>query len=300
TNSYASCTPALEAGRVYIHFGAYGTACLDAKTAETIWERRDFVCDDFRGPGSSPILFENLLIVNFDGYDFDFVVALNKETGETVWKTDRNCEFGTLDGDMRKAYGTCTVIEHGGRTQLLSTAAKYTFSYDPRSGAELWRAEVGGMNSGSRPIYAHGLVYVSTGDGGDGLAVIRPDGVGDVTKTHLAWKTKQVISKRPSPLIVDDLLFVLSDEGVASTRDAATGDNIWKQRLPGKYWASPVFADGRVYLFSQDGDGVVMKLGKECTTIAENKLDKGCNASPAVVGDTLFVRTFSHLYRIDP
>src|SRR5205085_10866484 len=139
-NSYASPTPAVEPGRAYVHFGSAGTACLDAATGRKLWERRDLPCDHYRGPGSSPILHGELLIVPFDGFDVQYVVALDKRTGQTVWKRDRNTDFpDPNNGDLKKAYGTCVVFTVDGREELVCPGAQATAALEPKTGAELWR-----------------------------------------------------------------------------------------------------------------------------------------------------------------
>lgn len=299
TNSYASPTPVIEEGRVYLHFGKYGTVCLDTKTGKKLWERRDFACNHFRGPGSSPILFGDLLFVNFDGFDYQYVVALNKNTGETVWRRDRNIDYGTDNGDMKKAYGTPTIVEYGGRVQLVSPAAIATIAYDPATGEELWQIQHGGMNVGARPMFGHGLVFISAGSGPTSLVAVRPDGEGNVTNSHVAWNSGQTVPKRSSQVLVDDLLFMISDNGVASCREATTGEILWQKRFDGDYWASPIYADGRVYAFSKDGNIPVFEASREFKLLAENQLDAGFNASPAVVEKALILRTNTHLYRIE-
>jgi outer membrane protein assembly factor BamB len=280
-----------------VHFGSYGTACLDTKTGEKLWERRDLPCDHFRGPGSSPILHDNFLFVAFDGFDLQYVVALDKKTGETLWRRDRNIDYGTDNGDWKKAYCTATVIEHAGRTQIISPSATDTVAYAP-DGSELWRVHHGGMNAAARPLFGHGLVYIAAGDGGMSLVAVRPDGTGDVTDTHIEWSTNKSVPKRPSQLLVGDLFFMIDDKGVVSCLEAATGDIVWQKRISGAYWASPLYADGRIYCFSQDGETPVIAAKREFELLAENKLDAGFNASPAVVGDSLILRTKTHLYRI--
>ncbi len=196
TNSYASPTPAIEAGRIYVHFGSYGTACFDTTTGQRIWERRDLHCDHYRGPGASPILWDGKLFVAYDGFDLQYVVALDKVTGETVWRKDRQIDYGSDNGDFRKAYCTCHVIEHEGQAQLISPSAAETISYDPRSGDELWRVRHGGMNTATRPLYAHGLVYVTIGDSvGEikpSLLAIRPDRDLHASGSRFAWTVDRV------------------------------------------------------------------------------------------------------------
>lgn len=299
TNSYASCTPFVEAGRVYLHYGTYGTACLDTKTGEKLWQRRDLHCDHFRGPASSPLVEGDLLYLTYDGIDIQYVVALNKHTGKTVWQKDRNINYGTDNPDQKKGYSTPTVIEAAGRQQLISPSAAETISYDPATGEELWRVHHGGMNAAARPLYVHGLVYITAGDGGKSLVAVRPEGRGDVTNTQIEWETGKSVPKRSSLIIVGDLLFMVSDSGTASCLDAKTGEIHWSKRLPGEYWASPLLANGLLYFFSKGGDVVVLKAAAEYEEVAESKLDSGMNASPAVSGNSLIVRTFKHLYRFD-
>ncbi len=298
TNSYASCTPAIEEGRVYVHFGSYGTACLDTATGKTIWNRRDLPCDHFRGPASSPVIFENLLVVALDGYDLQYVVALDKTTGKTVWKKDRNIEYGTDNGDNKKAYSTASIIDVGGRLQLISPSAAATISYDPRSGEELWRVQHGGMNAAARPLYEHGLVYITAGDGGTSMVAVRPE-MNAPIENRIAWSTGKQIPKRGSLLILGELCFMVNDSGVASCMNAKNGELYWSSRLPGAYWASPIYADGRIYACNQQGVTAVFAPKKEFEQLAENQLDDGCNASPAVSGKALYVRTKTHLYRIE-
>lgn len=298
TNSYASCTPTVEKGRVYFHFGSYGTACVDSQSGKTLWTRRDFVSDDFRGPASSPVVFENLLFLTFDGVDFQFVVALDKTTGKDVWRKTRNIDYQTDNGDNKKGYGTPSIIEAEGRVQLVSPAAKATLAYDPRTGEELWKLRHGGMNAAARPLFAHGLVYICAGEDTLSLAAVRPNGDGDITATHVAWSTGKTVPRRGSPLIVGDHLFMMADAGILSCLDAKTGEFLWSKRLPGQYWASPIYADGRLYIPSDDGQTQVVAASDEYEHLASNKLDAGCNATPAVFENSLLIRTKTHLYRI--
>jgi outer membrane protein assembly factor BamB len=298
-NSYASCTPAIDPGRVYVHFGAYGTACLDTTTGKTIWERRDLECDHWRGPGSSPILFENLLIVHYDGYDLQYVVAFNKETGKTVWKIDRKVDYGTTDGDIMKAYCTPIVIDVAGKKQLVSPTSKAALAYDPRTGEELWRVRFGSFSATARPLFGHGLVFINTGFGKADLLAVRPDGMGDVTDSHVEWKVTKSIGSKPSPLLIDGLIYNVHDAGVATCNEATTGKEVWTHRLGGNFSASPIYGDGKIYFLSQEGKTHVVKPGREFTQLAENTLADGFMASPAVTGKSLILRTRSALYRIE-
>ncbi len=308
-NSFASPTPVIEQGRVYVHFGTYGTACLDTKTGKKLWERRDLNCDHFRGPGSSAFLFDDLLILHYDGFDVQFVVALNKTTGKTVWKTERTTDFKGIDGDFRKAFSTPILIRAVGRLQLISPGSKAAMAYDPRTGKELWKTHWEGYSTSSRPLFGHGLVFISTGISSPELWAIRPDGRGDVTDSHVVWKLGKGIPGKPSPLLIGEMLFIIDDHGVASCVEAKTGKIAWRQRIGGEHSASPIFAHGRIYCFSQDKKATVLapsrRFEEQATNqlalnvLAENELDEGFMASPAVVGKALILRTKTHLYRIE-
>jgi outer membrane protein assembly factor BamB len=300
-NSFASPTPAIEAGRVFVHFGTYGTACLDTATGKTLWQRRDLHCDHWRGAASSPILFGDLLFLTFDGHDKQYVVALNKHNGDTVWQKDRDIDYKTTDGDFKKAFSTPAIRIVDGEPQLISSAAAATIAYDPKTGAELWKVYHGGMNVTAPPLYGQGKAFLCTGDGGLRLLAVRPNGRGDITATHIAWKAKNKnsVPSRSSPILVGDLLYMVHESGMVSCLEAETGELVWQERLGGKFWASPLYANGRLYFFDEDGQGHVLATGRTWKKPATNKLNDGCRASPAVSGKALFVRTLTHLYRIE-
>jgi outer membrane protein assembly factor BamB len=307
-NSYASPTPIIEPGRVYVTFGSPGTAAIDTKTGKVIWERRDLECNHYRGAGSSPIIFGDLLIMHFDGSDVQYLVGLNKRTGETVWRTKRSIDFKDLgpdgkpqaEGDFRKAFSTPHVITVNGEPLLVSIGSKATYGYDPRTGKELWRVEERTNHSGStRPVAGHGLVFYPSGFATGELLAVKPDGRGDVTATHVVWRVSQGVPKKPSLLLKDDLIFMINDVGIITCLQAKTGEVVWKSRLQGTFSASPVLAAGRVYVFSEDGKTTVVEAGREFKVLAENQLDDGFMASPAIAGRALFLRTRTHLYRIE-
>lgn len=306
-NCYASPSPAIEPGRVYISFGSYGTACLDTATGKPIWERRDIPCRHYRGPGSSVFLFENLVILTMDGVDQQYVIALDKKTGRTVWKTDRTADWGDLgadgkpmaEGDLRKAYSTPIVAQVGGRPLLFSVGAKAAYAYDARTGKEIWKVRHAGYSAAPRPVYANGLVFFDTALGRTELLAVRTDGQGDVTNTNIAWRTGANVPHTPSPIIVDDLLYMVSDGGALSCLETATGKVVWREQIGGNYAASPIYADGRLYFFNQQGKGTVIKPGRTFEVLATNTLDGGFMASPAVDGKALILRTKTHLYRVE-
>ena len=317
-NSHASPTPIVEEGRIYVHYGTYGTACLDTKTGDKLWERRDLNCDHRVRPASSPIIDEDTLFLTFDGVDVQFIAALDKNTGDTLWlqhrKVDSNFEDvlkakGVKDiektkkekpNDNRKSYATPTVIKFQGKKQLVSPAAEVTISYNPKTGDELWRVrhEGWGWNVACRPIFAHNLVYFTTGVEKLLLAV-DPSGAGDVTDSHVVWRKRKGAPEIPSPLIIDDLMFMVNEGGVASCLEAKSGNQVWRGRVGGDHWASPLYAGGNIYFFNMDGQVSVISAGREFKLLARNEFDTEFIASGAVAGNTLILRSRTHLYCIE-
>jgi outer membrane protein assembly factor BamB len=306
-NSYASPTPVAEPGRVYITFGSPGTAALDARTGKVLWERRDLECNHFRGAGSSPIIFRDLLLMHFDGSDVQYLVALDKNTGKTVWRTPRSIDYKDLganglpkaDGDFRKAFATPHIVTVAGEPLLVSLGSMAAYGYDPMTGKELWKIEErSNYSSSTRPVAGHGLVFYPSGWSTGQLLAVKPDGRGDVTATHVVWRVTQAVPKKPSLLLAGDLLFMINDVGIATCLEAKTGAVVWKSRLSGEYSASPILAGNRIYFFNEDGKTTVIEAGRAFKILAENLLDDGFMASPAVADGALFLRTRTHLYRI--
>ncbi|MSU35716.1 MAG: quinonprotein alcohol dehydrogenase [Pedosphaera sp.] len=317
-NSYASPTPVIEAGRIYVTFGAPGTACLDTATGKVLWERRDIECNHFRAAGSSPILDGDLLIMNFDGSNHQFILALDKNTGRTRWRSDRSLDYKDLgpdgkpeaEGDWRKAFATPHVAELSGVRTLLSQGAKAFYGYEPQSGRELWRIEERSSHSGgTRPVVGHGLVYFPTGWSAGFVLAVKPGKTGESldvnasaissTELNVAWKTKRNVPKKPALTLLGDQLFGIDDIGIATCWDAVTGSVLWSERIGGNYSASPIIAGGRIYFFSEEGKIVVAAAGPKFEKLAENQLEDGFMASAAVAGKALYLRSKSHLYRIE-
>jgi outer membrane protein assembly factor BamB len=289
-NSWASPSPVIDGDRIYVHFGADGTAAL-SPDGVIIWKNR-FEYQSQHGAGGSPIVYGDLLIFSCDGSDAAFVIALDKRTGKTKWKTNRG-----FPSDQ--AYTTPLVIRVGEQDQLISVGAFRVRAYDPLTGKEIWRVRYDeGFSNVPRPVSGHGLVFITTGFQQPELLAIRPDGKGDVTKTHVVWSLKRGAPLTPSPILVGDELYLVNDGGIASCIDARTGNVIWQSRLGGTYSASPVYADGRLYFPAEQGITTVIAPGKEARRLATNRLDGGHLASMAVAGGAFFLRTDSALYRI--
>jgi outer membrane protein assembly factor BamB len=289
-NSHASPTPILEGDRVYLHFGSHGTACI-SRSGEIVWKTQELKYYHVHGPGGSPVLLGDLLIVSCDGGDNQFVVALDKRTGRIRWKRPRKGS---------QAYATPLAIQVQGKDQVVSPGAHRAVSYDPLTGREIWWIRYGqGYSNVPRPVYGHGLVFICSGFEQAVLLAVRPDGQGDVTDTHVAWSVKRSVPLTPSPLLVGDELYLISDSGIASCLDAKTGKTHWQRRLGGDYSASPIHADGRIYFLSEDGESVVIEPAKQFNKLATNRLDGRTLASMAVSGEAIFIRSATHVYRLE-
>ena len=307
-NTYASPSCVLEDGAVYVHFGSYLTARLDAETAEVIWERRDIKGRHFRGPGSSPVIFNDLIILTFDCIDAQFLIALNKQTGETVWKTERSTDYGDLDengqpkreGDLRKAYSTPGLVDVAGRTQVVSMGSRAGFGYDALTGEEVWGIRHDDFNAAAPPVFYNGMAIVNTGSRGANLIAVRLDETtrGDVTETHIKWNREKGQSRLAAPLLVDGHIFMITDTGVANCLNADTGEEIWKARLGGTHVASPITANGKIYFFSEEGEVTVIRASDTFEVVAKNRLNEGTRASLAAAHGRLYLRTFHHIYCI--
>lgn len=292
-NSQASPTPILAGERLYVHFGHHGTACLDL-AGQILWRNQDLGYASVHGNGGSPALVGDRLIFSADGSASPFVVALAARTGEVVWKVVR-----TADAKQKFSFATPLLITVDGRPQLISPGSGAVSALDPADGRELWRVRYGGGYSVvPRPVFAHGLLFLATGYNRADLLALRPDGAGDVTDTHLAWRTTKGAPLTPSVVVVGDELFAVNDAGIASCWDARTGTLHWQERLEGNYSASPIAAEGKIYFLSEDGVGTVVRAARTFEKIATNKLGERTLASYAASDGALFIRTATQLYRI--
>ena len=300
-NTYASPTPVVEEGRVYAHFGTYGTVCISTKDGQILWKRRDLNCDHEigAGPASSPFIYNNFLIFNVDGRDVQYVIALNKETGETAWKTNRSVDFSDVQVNQRKAYGTPFIIPRGNTNQMVSIGAKGVYSYDPENGKELWKAEHRGWSIAPRPVYGEGLVFTMIDRDRPEMWAINPNGSGDITETHIEWKETKRMPPRASPIIIKGLLFVVDRNGYISCIEAKTGKSIWQKRMKGRFSASPILANNLIYFFNEDTVCTIIKPTRELEIVAENKLsDDKLMATPAFDENSIYIRTEKKLTRI--
>ena len=310
-NNYAAPSCALAPGAVFVHFGSYGTARLDATTAQVVWQRRDLPCRHYRGPGSSPVLYGDKLILTFDGIDQQYTAVLDSETGRTLWRTDRSTDYGDLDdnglpireGDFRKAYCTPGFATVDGRVQILSVGSRAMQSYDLITGRELWTLRHKNYNAGIRPLWLpkEDLALINTGSRRAHLFAVKLDGTttGDITESHVVWCRDKGNPRFAKPIYVDGLVFQITDTGIVYCLDASSGDELWKGRVPGDYRSSPILAGDLLYFFSEQGRGTVLKAGRTFEEIAVNEVpDMGTTACPAVSKGAIFVRGKTHLYKI--
>ena len=293
-NSHASPSAIYESGRVYVHFGHMGTACLNAKDGKIIWSNQAFGYKPVHGNGSSPVLYNDLLIFSADGAENPGVIALDKNTGKQVWRHDRVSE-------AKRKFSFCTplLIEVAGKTQLITPGSGVVSALDPATGSEIWRVTYDqGYSVVPRPVFGQGLLFISTGYDKPSLLAIRPDGQGDVTATHIAWRADKFAPHNPSPVVVGDDLYMVADNGVLSCLNAKSGEAYFQERCTGPISASLLFADGHLYLQDEAGLGVVVKPGHSLDIVQRNPLGERSLASPAICDADLLVRTQSHLYRI--
>jgi outer membrane protein assembly factor BamB len=293
-NSHASPTAIVERGEVFVHFGHMGTACLSAKDGSVVWVNNSLKYTPVHGNGGSPVLVDDSLIFTIDGIETQAVIGLDRKTGKVKWQTPRNAK-------APKKFSFCTplVITVNGEKQVIAPGSDVVMSVDPKNGKEIWRLSYTGYSVVPKPVFGNGLVYFSTGYDSPTLYAIKPDGKGDVTDTHVAWKVKKGAPLNPSPLIIDDAVYLISDGGVLTCLDAKTGEERWNERVGGTYSASPLYANGLIYLLAEDGTATVVKPGSSFEGVAKNKMGERVLASYGVDGDALLLRTEKALYRIE-
>ncbi|MCI0683481.1 MAG: PQQ-binding-like beta-propeller repeat protein [Gemmataceae bacterium] len=290
-NSHASPTPITDGQRLYVHFGHQGTACLDL-AGKVLWRTTEHRYAPVHGAGGTPILVDDRLIFSADGGDTQHVIALNTATGKTIWKTKRNSE-----AFKKFSFSTPLLITVNNQKQIVSPGSDAVVAYD-LDGKELWRAKYDGYSVIPRPVFGHGMVFFSTGYDSPSVMAVRVNGKGDVTENHVAWTLAKGAPHAPSPLLVGDELYIVSDSGIASCLDARTGAVHWQERVTGNFSASPTHADGKLYLQSEDGVTTVLKAGKTFERLAENELKERTFASHAVADGAIYLRTETQLYRI--
>ena len=306
TNSYATPTPCIEDGYVYVHYGTFGTACINTQSFEVVWKREDLKCDHMQGPASSPIIYKDKLIVHLEGTEDPYVVALNKRTGKTIWKSVRPKEiYDTLEPVYRKSYQTPIVINVNGRELLISNAAYMCFAHDVNTGEVVWTIKYGYDSTVSQPLYYNGLVFVNSGwiflDNKPFFTreyAVDPTGKGDVTDTHVKWMYEDEVPQIPTPVIVEGRMYMVHDRGMVTCLDAMTGKVTWKEKLKGNFNSSPIYAGGNIYFMNIKGFCTIIKPGNTFQKVAENDIDETVKAVPVFVQDKMILRTDKNLYLI--
>jgi outer membrane protein assembly factor BamB len=304
-NSYATPTPCIEKGFVYVHFGQYGTACINTENGSIIWQRTDLKCNHIQGPGSSPIIYKNLLILHLEGSDVQYIVALNKTNGQTVWKTERRKElYDPLEPIGKKAYITPLIVNVKGRNMLISNGSAVCSAYDPETGKEIWWIVWGEDSTIAMPFSENGKVYFYTsyvvppvGENYAELIAVVPDGQGDIAK-NILWRIKTPVLQLLTPVIRNGLIYTIDSEGNLKCIDSQTGNDIYSEKLRGKFNSSPVYAAGNIYFCSTQGEILVLKEGLEYNIIAKNRLEGEIWATPAILRNSILIRTSKFLYRI--
>lgn len=290
-NSHASPTPTTDGERLYVHFGHMGTAALDLK-GNIAWKRTGLYDKPVHGNGGSPILVDGLLVFSCDGADKQFVIALNTKDGKDAWRTPRN------GGAVKTfSFSTPTVIEQDGKKLIISEGSDVIAAYDAKSGKEVWRSKFSGYSLIPKPVVGLGMVYFSTGYDSPSFMAVKLGGAGDVTNSHAGWKVGKVAPHTPSPLLVDESIFLVSDRGGMSCLDAKTGEKIWEDKVKGAYSASPIYADGKIYLTSEEGKGTLLEAGRKFNVLGEFDMKEKTFASFAAVDGALYVRTEAQLYK---
>lgn len=299
-NSYASPTPVIAGNMLICHFGTYGTAGVNRESGQVVWRVEQLRLDHQNGPGSSPVVWDDLAIIHLDGMDTQSVAALRTTTGELVWQTTRSGEMDPTP-ELKKAYGTPLIVETDQRPVVISPAANWVYGYDARNGREIWKAAYGklGFSTVPRPVLFRNKAIIATSYMQSRLLAVRIDGEGDVTNSHVEWISDRQIPQKPSAVIAKDLLFFVSDRGIARCLQPESGEEVWFARLPGEYSASPTAAGDRLYFFNHDGTCTVIRAGQKFEQLAQNQLASGVMASPAIAGNSLFIRTQESLYRIE-
>jgi outer membrane protein assembly factor BamB len=307
-NTYATPTPCIEKGFVYVHYGNGGTACINTTNGAIVWKNSDFKCKFVQGAASSPVLYKDLVILHYEGVDVRFLVALDKSNGRLVWKSDRPSEpYKPLPDIGKKAYTTPLVINVKGRDMLISNGSAVCIAYDPGTGKEIWRVVDGAESTIAMPVAEAGVVYWYTGfmvaaDGSQytDLLAVNPDGQGDITATNVIWKKHDGLTHNQmlTPVIKDGLIYTVNSRNTMMCIDAKTGQDVWSKHVTSDYDASPLFINGNIWFFSAKGEILILKAGRNYEVVAQNRTDSGIFATPAVLRNSMILRTQNFLYRI--
>jgi outer membrane protein assembly factor BamB len=307
-NTYASSTPCIEKGFLYVHYGSLGTACIKTTDGSIVWVRTDLKCNHELGAGSSPILYRNLLILQYEGTDVQFITALDKLTGKTVWRTSRPGKpYEQISEIGRKSYTTPEIVRVNGNDLMISNGSAVCCAYDPLTGEEIWRVTDGQESAAAMPFTEAGIVYFYSGFMVDremgvytDLLAVNPDASGEVTSTKIIWKKRdsQTLTQLLTPIIKDGLIYTITTKNLLMCIDSKTGKELWSVRQKENFNASPVYVNGNIWFFSVKGNIIVLKAGRRYEIVAQNKTDQGVWATPAFLRNSILLRTEKYLYRI--
>jgi outer membrane protein assembly factor BamB len=293
-NGHASPTPLVVDGKVYVHFGHQGTACLDLE-GKKLWENRKFYYEPRHGNGGSPILVDGKLIFACDGTVEQYILALNASNGDIAWKFKRLTE-----AKSKFAFATATVITVDGKKQVISPGADIVNALDPATGKEIWRAAYEGYSIVPKPVFGDGLVYVSSAFDTPEVLAIDPTGTGDVTGSNVKWVESKYAPKTPSMIFDDGLLYLVTDAGMVACREAKSGKLLWQSdRVLRDCSASPILSEGKLYALDEFGKCAILAAGRQYKLIGVNELsDERTLASMAVDDGTIYLRGEKYLYCI--
>lgn len=291
-NSHASPTPILKDNSVFVHFGAQGMARLSAKDGKIEWLCTELDYPPVHGCGGTPVLHDGKLAVVCDGSKDPFVAAVDAATGKVLWKKPRS-----VKARISHSFVTPTVAQIDGKAQILAPGPDHFAAYDLNTGEELWKIRAPGWSVVPQPTVSHGLVVYNHDYDNPELIAAKLGGKGDVTESHIAWRLKKGAPSTPSPVLVGDELYFVSDKGIASCVDIQTGECHWTERLQGTYSASPLLIEGKILFLNEDGGATWVSPGKTFKVLGRNRLPGRTLATPACEDGAMYLRTDEHLYK---
>lgn len=305
-NSYASPTPCIELGFVYFHFGSYGTACVRTNDGSIAWKRTDLKYDHSPEQGASPILYRNLLILHVEDTDKQYIAALNKRTGKTIWIKERPKEiYDKPKTTGRKTYVTPIIVNVKGKDLMISNESAACIAYEPETGNEVWRIVQGEDSTFTMPFFEEGVVFFYTGfvtpkvgEKYCEMLAVDPGDSGDVSKTNIIWRFSSAFPQLLTPVVKDGLIYTVDIMSNLFCIDSKTGKTVYTTRLTGKFNSSPVYGGGNVYFTSTTGETIVIKAGRKLEIACRNKLAGDVFATPAITNNSLIMRAGTYLYCI--
>jgi outer membrane protein assembly factor BamB len=312
-NSYATPTPVTDGKSVFAVFGDGSVAAMNFQ-GDVLWTNREVQFYSRHGLGASPIIYEDLLIMPYDGsnrigtpgqypnntpeerlgwqlpWDKSFIAALDLKTGKRRWTGKR--------GMSRIAHATPVLLGENGSTQLISVAGDAIQGFNPKTGERIWTAYAQGEGLVPSPVIGEGLIFAASGFEKTTLRAVRTGGKGDVTQTHIAWEQRKGVPTQPSLIYFKGHLYGITDGGIATCFNATDGNILWQERIGGNHCASPVCADGKIYFLSEAGETTVINAAPEFHEIAKSALNEKCQSSIAISQGNIFIRTDKNLYCI--